>query len=133
MNHRIGRVVFVIVFSLAVAWYAYQWITDPSGRTERAVQERVVAVARERVGEAVQLSGLEFVDPLAPQRRVGKVYVYRRDDGWEVSGFYRRDKDDRWHPWLLLLDAGLQRQHLKVQDPGLSAGLAEDPALEITP
>ena len=101
--------------------------------TERAVQERVVSVARERVEEAVQISGLEFVDPLAPLRRVGKVYVYRKDDGWEVSGFYRRDADDRWHPWLLVLDAELQRTHLKIQDPGLPATLGDDPALEINP
>ncbi len=133
MNHRIGRVIFVTLFSAAVAWYSYQWITDPTGRAERALQENVVETARVRVADAIGRTELEFVDPLAPQRKVGKVYVYRKDNGWEVSGYYRRGANDAWHPWLLAMDASLARTHLKVQDASLQDRAAADPALEITP
>ena len=132
-KQRIGRAIFVTIFSLGVAWYSYTWITDPSGRAERALQESVVLVARARLAEAVDIAELEFVDPLAEQRKVGKVYIYRTEDGWEVSGYYRRNSDDEWHPWLMRMNAELMRTHLKVQDAGLVERAAGDPALEVTP
>ena len=58
-KQRIGRIIFVAIFSLGVAWYSYTWITDPAGRAERALQESVVLVARARVAEAVDLADLD--------------------------------------------------------------------------
>ena len=104
-NHRIGGLVFAFGVGLLVAFLSYRWITDPAPRLERQLQEAAVLAAREQLRDIAGSSDLEVVDPLAPERKVGKVYVYRSGDGWEVSGFYRRNDDDRWHPFLISLDA----------------------------
>lgn len=59
---------------------------------------------------------LRLVDPLAPDRKVGKSYVWPVEGGWEVSGYYRRDDNDHWHPYLMNLDSELGLQSLAVRD-----------------
>ena len=130
MNHRIGRWVFALGVGLAVAFLAYDWVTNPAPRIERELQESAVAAARSALARHVAES-IEIVDPLAPDRKVGKTYVYRAEDGWEVSGYYRRGDGDTWHPFLMTLDASTQMTRLKVQDPAL-AGEA-NPMLEVLP
>ncbi len=130
MNHRIGAAAFGAVVGLAVAYFAYQWITDPAPRAARAEEERVVAAARLGLTDIVASGELDIVDPLAPNRKVGKVYVYAEPPGWAVSGYYRRDDRDRWHPFLITLDGDLALVRLKVRDPVL-AGNA-DPRLDVT-
>lgn len=120
--------VFGAVVGLLVAWFSYQWITDPTRQEQRAQQERVVRAARDILIVRLGLEEPELVDPLEPQRKVGKVYIYPVEGGWEVSGFYRRDEDDRWHAWLMWLDPALGLRSLKVQDPAV-AGRAETDAL----
>ena len=133
MNHRIGRAVFATVVGLAVAVWSYQWITDTSGREERMQQEQSVMAAREQLVLATQLSGIEIVDPLAPQRKVGKVYVYRSENGWEVSGYYRRGEGDDWHPYLVQLAPDRSLQHIRVGDSGLPEQVTANPKLEVSP
>ena len=87
--------------------------------------------ARESLVETTGISAPEIVDPLATDRKVGKVYVYRAGDGWEVSGYYRRDEDDEWHPFLMSLDATPAMTHLKVQDEALAG--STNPLLEVLP
>lgn len=122
MNHRVGSIVFGLVVGLGAAFLSYQWITNTDRAQERAEQERVVLTSRALLEDTLGLGVLELVDPLAPERKVGKVYVYPASGGWEVSGYYRRGEDDRWHPYLLTMSADLALSHLKVQD--------EDPALQ---
>jgi len=131
MNHRIGRLVFAFGVGLLVAFLSYKWITNPAPRLERQQEEAVVLQARVSLSEVTGITTPEIVDPLAPDRKVGKVYVYRSGDGWEVSGYYRRDDDDEWHPFLMSLDAARSMTHLKVQDEAL-AGNA-NPLLEALP
>lgn len=131
-NHRIGGLVFALGVGLLVAFLSYQWITNPAPRLERQLQEATVLAAREQLRGIADSGDLEVVDPLAPDRKVGKVYVYRAGDGWEVSGFYRRDADDRWHPFLMLLDAENEMTHLRVRDEAL-ADAAGDSRLEVLP
>lgn len=131
-NHRIGGLVFAFGIGLLVAFLSYQWITDPAPRLERQLQEATVLAAREQLRGIVDSDDLEVVDPLAPDRKVGKVYVYRAGDGWEVSGFYRRDADDRWHPFLMLLDAENAMTHVRVRDAAF-AEAAGDSRLEVLP
>ncbi len=121
MNHQVGRFVFVLIVAVAVAFLSYRWITNPEPRAERTLQESAVMAAREAVTSAVAGDSVEIVDPLATNRRVGKAYIYRNGDkvddaGWTVSGYYRRDENDRWHPFLMTLSAELAVEHLKVQD-----------------
>ncbi len=119
MNHRVGRSLFALVVGLAVAVFAYQWITDPAPREQRQVEERAVQVSRELLVSAVGVESLEIVDPLAPNRIVGKVYIYAENPGWAVSGYYRRSEDDRWHPYLLNMTADLELHAFKAEDAAL--------------
>jgi hypothetical protein len=132
-NHRIGGLVFAFGIGLLVAFLSYRWITDPAPRVERQLQEAVVLAAREQLRDIVGSGELEVVDPVAPDRKVGKVYVYRVGDGWEVSGFYRRDADDRWHPFLMSLDAANAMTLVKVRDAALAEAAVDDDRLETLP
>jgi hypothetical protein len=135
MNHRVGSVVFGLGIGLLVAAWSYQWITAPEKREQRAEEEAVVMESRIILEEKLDITGLEVVDPLAPQRKVGKVYVYPLDGGWEVSGFYRRGEGDRWHAYLLTLSADLELTSMKVKDadPRLEQVAASDSLIEVLP
>jgi hypothetical protein len=125
-----GRVWFVLIVGLLVAVFAFRWITDPLPRAARVQEEQLVLASRNVLQRTTNLSGLEIVDPLDPQRKVGKVYVYPEGDGWAVSGFYRRDDTDRWHPYLMMLDNDLQLVTLKLKDNRLAELANNDPRLD---
>lgn len=133
MNHRIGRSVFALAVGLGVAFFAFQWITNPQPRAERARQEQVVLASRSLLAGILASDSLEIVDPLDPDRKVGKVYVYAEGPGWAVSGYYRRSEEDRWHPYLMTLSNSLQLYGLKVQDPALRGRANSDPIIEVSP
>jgi hypothetical protein len=133
MNHRIARLAFGLGVGLLVAFMAFKWITNPEPRAERQLEETVVAASRQHLEATLANSSAELVDPLSPDRKVGKTYVYRAGDGWEVSGYYRRDEDDRWHPYLMTLDASHAMTHLKVQDSMLRDSAEQNELLEILP
>ena len=135
MNHRIGRTAFAIIVGLLVASLSYRWITNPDGREERAVQVSVVESSRSLLKSAIANDSIEIVDPMAPNRKVGKVYVYPEGAGWAVSGYYRRAEDDRWHPYLMMLSANRELTSLKVQDRDqqLVERANTDPLLEVRP
>jgi hypothetical protein len=130
VNHRIGRLVFALLVGATVAFLSYRWITDPAPRLERQLQEVAVRAARSHLHEVVG-TNLEIVDPLATDRKVGKAYVYRAGDGWQVSGYYRRGADDEWHPFLMSLAADTSLSHLKVEDSAVHAN--DNPSVDVTP
>jgi len=133
MNHRIGGLAFALGVGLIVAFAAFKWITNPAPRMERQLEETVVAAARQHLADATGIASVEIVDPLAPDRKVRKSYVYRAGDGWEVSGYYRRGEDDRWHPFLMGLDQSQSMTGLKVQDDLLSEIAAGNELVEVVP
>ena len=57
------------------------------------------------------------------------------DDGWEVSGHYRRGARDKWHPYLLRLDTTPSLVHLAIKDDDrrLAEIARTDPKLTLTP
>lgn len=118
---------------MIVAFMAFKWITNPEPRAERQLEEAVVVASRQHLDATLAIAGIELVDPLSPDRKVGKTYVYRAGEGWEVSGFYRRDENDRWHPYLMTLDASHAMTHLKVQDSMLRESVEQNKLLEILP
>ena len=132
MNHRIGRNVFGFAVGLVVATLAYQWITDPNPRGERAQEEQAVEVSRTLLGAIVAAEDIDIVDPLAPNRKVGKVYVYAEPPGWAVSGYYRRNDRDGWHPYLMTMTPEFELHSLKVSDPELADKAAADARLEVS-
>ncbi len=133
MNHRAGSIVFGLAIGLLVAVLSYQWLTDPTNRAERDEEVNVVELSRGILSDALGIQDLQIVDALAPQRKVGKVYVYPLENGWDISGYYRRDDDDRWHPFLMALDSELSLRSLRVQDSNefLAQRAATDPLLEV--
>ena len=133
MNHRIGQIVFGLAVGLIIATFAYRWIADPFPRAERAMQEAVVATSRELLKETLAIGRIEIVDALEPDRKVGKTYVFRADEGWEVSGYYRRSERDLWHPYLVTLDSTQSLVHLKISDPDLMDRASNPPILEVLP
>ena len=133
MNHRIARLLFGLAIGLLVAFLSYQWITNPAPRNERRFEETTVVAARQHLQETLAIGAIEIVDPVAPNRKIGKSYVYRAGDGWEVSGYYRRREGDRWHPFLMSLDSSLTVVSLKVQDAGLVERAGGDPLLDAVP
>ena len=133
MSHQIGRIIFALGVSAMIAFLAYGWITDSAGRAERVAEESAVLAARAILIDRLAIEELQIVDPLAPQRKVGKVYVYREPPGWAVSGYYRRGEQDRWHPYLLTLLEDHSLQRLKVKDRELLQRAATDLRLEVVP
>lgn len=128
-----GSLLFGLAVGLVVAVIAYRWITSPEMRSQRLLEEAVVAESRLLLTDRLQLPDPEIVDPLAPKRSVGKTYVYPAEHGWEVSGFYRRNAGDDWHAYLIQLDAERRLLHLRVQDddPVIRRLAARDAALEV--
>ncbi len=132
MNHRIGRNVFGFAVGIVVATLAYQWITDPNPRVERAQEEQAVEESRMLLGAIIAVEDIDIVDPLAPNRKVGKVYVYAEPPGWAVSGYYRRNDQDGWHPYLMTMTPEFGLHRLKVDDEALADQAAADPRLEVS-
>ena len=133
MNHRITRLLFGFAIGLLVAFLSYQWITDPAPRTERRLEEATVVAARQHLQGTLAIGAIEIVDPLAPNRKIGKSYVYRAGSGWEVSGYYRRGEGDRWHPFLMALDSSLAIVSLKIRDARLAERAGNDSTLDAVP
>lgn len=131
-KHRLGAAIFGLAVGTVVALWAYRWAADPAPRAERQEEEAAVVAARSLLAETLGFDLPEIVDPLAPNRRVGKAYVYRSGTGWQVSGYYRRGPADLWHPFLIELGPELALVHLKVSDPALSEHDGA-PGLEVLP
>lgn len=105
MNHRIGSFLFALATGLGLAWLAWQWGTTPVDRAQRELEESMVLAARAAVRDFLGDSGgLEIVDPLNPNRVAGKVFIYPVEEGFQVSGYYRRRDASPWYPWLVTLD-----------------------------
>ena len=135
MNHKMGSLVFGAVVGVLIAIWAYQWVSDPVKRERRTEQETVVEISRTMLRDKLAIGDIELVDPLAPQRKVGKVYVYPLANGWEISGYYRRSDQDLWHPYLMALSQELSLESLKISDSdaGLAQLAAMDPNFEVLP
>lgn len=136
INHRILRPVIAFVIGFAVAFYAYDRVTDPRPGIQRQKEEAVVRASRDILRAYVEPTPeLQIVDPLAPDRKVGKVYVYPAEDGWEVSGHYKRGDGDRWHPYLMRLDNASRLVDLSVRDDDarLRRKAGQDPKLTAEP
>lgn len=127
---RLAGFILALTAGVGLALYAYHRVTDPAPTIQRQQEEAIVLAARDILRDYVAVSGqLEIVDPLAKNRVAGKVYIYPAEDGWAVSGHYRRAPAAHWRPWLMALDASGTLVLLKVQDddPLVLARAASDP------
>lgn len=136
INHKVIRPLVALVFGLMLALYAYERVTDPEPALQRAQEEAIVISARDILQSYVAPGALlEIVDPVAPDSKVGKVYILPASQGWEVSGHYRRDENDSWHPYLMALNAGGGLESLAVRDGNdrLIGMSAQDPKFSAVP
>jgi hypothetical protein len=133
VNHRAGQWLFAAGVGLLVAFGAYRWASDSGRQAERELQIRAVEMARIHLAKALSPAELELVDPVSPDRKVGKTYVYRDGSGWQVSGFYRRDQRDLWHPFLLTMDQDLALSHLKISDAAMLGRFSASDRVEVLP
>jgi len=134
-HHRIIRPVVALGVGIVLALYAFQRISDPEPALQRAREEAVVISAREILRAYVPAEvSIEIADPLAPNRVAGKVYIYPSENGWDVSGHYRRNDSDRWHPFLMSLDAQVELISLTVRDDDqeLHAAAGDDPRFSVS-
>ncbi len=129
-HHRIISLVVAFAIGIFLALYSFERISDPEPALQRAREEAVVLSAREILKAYVSPSvEIEIVDPLATDRVVGKSYIYPVENGWEVSGHYRRYASDRWHPFLMSLDTNVKLLSLTVRDDDAkTAAAARDDA-----
>ena len=136
LRHNIARFTIALAVGIALALYAFHRATDPEPALQRAREEAVVRSARDILRGYIE-AGPEFrlVDPVSPDRKVGKAYIYPTVSGWEVSGHYRRDATDRWHPFLMELDADRALVDLAVKDGSdeLAARALKDPRFSVEP
>ncbi len=136
INHKVMRPLVAVVVGLVLALYSYQRITDPEPGLQRAREEAIVMVARDILQSYVSPGNLiEIVDAVSPASKVGKSYIYPTDNGWELSGHYRRDENDRWHPYLMVLNGDAGLKSLAVQDGNdrLIGMSAQDPKFSAVP
>ena len=136
ISHKVVRPLVAVTVGLVLALYSYQRITDPEPGLQRATEEAIVMVARDILQSYVSPGNLiEIVDAVSPASKVGKSYVYPTDDGWELSGHYRRDENDRWHPYLMVLNGDAGLKSLAVQDGNdrLIGMSAQDPKFSAVP
>jgi len=130
LTHRIARFTIAVGFGLALSLYAYQRVTDPEPAMQRATEEAVVLAARDILRHYIRPTPeLRIVDPVSPDRKIGKSYIYPTYSGWEVSGHYRRDDTDHWHPFLMALNSDTTLATLSVKDSPhrFTAEAMEDP------
>jgi len=136
INHRYTKWVVALSVGLLFSLIAYQHATDPEPARQKAYQESLVMEARDILASYVSPGGeLQLVDPLAPDRKVGKVYIWPTGESWEVSGFYRRDSFDTWHPFLMRIDSDARLESLAVRDGNerLIGMSAQDPLFSAVP
>ncbi len=136
INHKVVRPLVAVTVGLVLALYSYQRITDPEPGLQRAREETIVMVARDILQSYVSPgNAIETVDAVSPASKVGKSYIYPTDDGWELSGHYRRDENDRWHPYLMVLNGDAGLKSLAVQDghDRLIGMSAQDPKFSAVP
>ena len=136
ISHKVVRPLVAVTVGLVLALYSYQRITDSEPGLQRTIEEAIVMVARDILQSYVSPGNLiEIVDAVSPASKVGKSYVYPTDDGWELSGHYRRDENDRWHPYLMVLNGDAGLKSLAVQDGNdrLIGMSAQDPKFSAVP
>ncbi len=134
-HHRVMRPMLALSIGILLALYSFERISDPEPALQRAREEAVVMRAREILRDYIPAEvEIEIADPLAPNRVAGKVYIYPTDNGWDVSGHYRRHPSDRWHPFLMSLNPNIELILLSVRDAdvALGAAAADDPRFSVS-
>ena len=121
MNHTTGKWIFALLIGGVLAWLAFERATDPVPIQQKKQQEQTVQISRGILHDWVSPdSALQIVDPLDPDHRIGDSYIWPNGNEWDVSGFYRRDAADAWHPYIMRLDGENRMVSLSVRDEDIA-------------
>ena len=116
-KYTINQIIFATITGLALSWLVYQSTVQPPYEAQRQIEEGIVKKANEILIKSLMLpSNLEIIDPVNVDKDVGKTYISPKGEEWQVSGYYRRNASDEWHPWLMNLDKDKSLTGLSIQD-----------------
>lgn len=116
-KYTIKQIIFALTIGFALSWTVYQSTVKPPYQAQRQLEEKIIKKANILLIESLQLPvGIEVIDPINPDKDVGKTYISPENEKWQISGYYRRSEMDDWHPWLMNLDQDLLFIELSVQD-----------------
>ena len=116
-EYTVKQVIFALITGFGLSWLVYQSSVQPPYETQRQTEEVIINKANVLLIKSLNLPlGLEVIDPIKPDKDVGKTYISPNGREWQVSGYYRRNELDEWHPWLINLDENHKLIRLSVQD-----------------
>ncbi len=117
MRHEYSKWIFALAVGVGLSIWAYRVATNPEPARRKALEISVAQQARDIVSTYVDAAtDLQYVDPLQPNHKIGDSYILPADQGWQVSGYYRRQDDDQWHPFLVDLTSESELTLLSVKD-----------------
>ena len=133
-EYTIKQIIFALTIGFVLSWFVYQSTIKPPYQAQRKLEEQIVTKANFLLIEKLGLpADIEVIDPVNADKDVGKTYISPENKKWQVSGYYRRNELDEWHPWLMNLDESYNLTGLSVQDyPYLfSPEIIESPLISI--
>ena len=116
-EYTVKQVIFALITGFGLSWLVYQSSVQLPYEVQRQTEEEIINKANVLLIKSLNLPlGLEVIDPIKPDKDVGKTYISPNEREWQVSGYYRRNELDEWHPWLINLDENHKLIRLSVQD-----------------
>jgi hypothetical protein len=116
-NYSLKQIIFAISVGGFLAYFVYQSTVKPPHLMTRQNEEHIIQKATLQIRDMLFLPyESEIIDPINTDRDVGKTYIYPAGKTWQVSGFYRRNYNDSWHPWLITLDEEGVMINLSIKD-----------------
>jgi hypothetical protein len=134
MKHKFLRIIIFSILFIAVLTYTYRNVYEPISANQRDDEIQIIHITRSIIKNYIDISpDIEIIDPLNPNRKIGKSYIFPSDNGWEISGYYKKTDYDNWHPWLISLNSVNELVSIAVKDdnPRINKKSIEDPFLLI--
>lgn len=134
MKHKFLRIFIFLMLSIAALTYTYRNVYEPISVNQRGGEIQIIHITRSIIKSYIDISSdIKIIDPLNPNRKIGKSYIFPSDNGWEISGYYKKTDHDNWHPWLISLNSANELVSITVKDdsPRIKKKSIEDPFLLI--
>ena len=134
MKHQFLRIIIFLILFIAAITYTYRKVYEPISVNQREDEIQIIHITRSIIKSYIDISSdIEIIDPLNPNRKIGKSYIFPSDNGWEISGYYKKSGHDNWHPWLISLNSANELVSIAVKDDdsGINKKSIEDPFLLI--
>tara|TARA_B100001105_G_scaffold50458_1_gene38034 strand:+ start:208 stop:618 length:411 start_codon:yes stop_codon:yes gene_type:complete len=134
MKHKFLKIIIFLILFIAALTYTYRNVYEPISVNQRGGEIQIIHITRSIIKSYIDISSdIKIIDPLNPNRKIGKSYIFPSDNGWEISGYYKKTDRDNWHPWLISLNSTNELVSIAVKDdsPRIKKKSIEDPFLSI--